>query len=482
MKLSTKVAYNTIIQIISKIIATVLGLFSIRLMADYLGTEGFGQYTTVITFLSFFAILGDLGLTLITAQLISQKNANEEKILNNLFTLRLVSALIFLGLGPLTVFFFPYGDAITTGVMIAALSYVFIALNQVFTGLFQKHLRMDKVSIAEVAGRVILLAGIFLVYRMDYGLNGILLATVIASAINFLIHFYFSRGLARFRFEIDRAVWKEILIKSWPLALTITFNLLYLKTDTIILSLVKSLDEVGVYGAAYKVIEVLVTLPFLFSGIILPILVLARSDNDKDKFGRVMQKSINVMAIFTFPMVFGTWLVSSDVMVLIASREFLASGPILNILIIAAGAIFLGNVFSHAVIAVDRQKKMIPAYIFTAITSIIGYLIFIPRYSYIGAAWVTVYSEIVIGIFSIYMVYKFSRFFPSLKVAAKAALAAFLMFIALYQFPGLNPGLKVASGALVYFILLFLFGGVTREDLSVFYSKELPTPITKDIN
>jgi O-antigen/teichoic acid export membrane protein len=49
-----------------------------------LGQTGFGQYTTITTFLSIFAILADFGLTLVTAQMISQPNIDEKKILNNL--------------------------------------------------------------------------------------------------------------------------------------------------------------------------------------------------------------------------------------------------------------------------------------------------------------------------------------------------------------------------------------------------------------
>ena len=89
MRLSTRLAYNTIIQVISKVIATALGLVAIAIMTRYLGREGFGQYTTIVTFLSFFGIIADLGLTLVTVQMISQPKVDENKILSNLFSLSL---------------------------------------------------------------------------------------------------------------------------------------------------------------------------------------------------------------------------------------------------------------------------------------------------------------------------------------------------------------------------------------------------------
>lgn len=479
MRLSTKVAYNTIIQIISKIIATVLGLVAIAIITRHLGQTGFGQYTTIITFLSFFGIIADLGLTLITVQMISRPGINQDKILSNLLGLRLVSAILFLGCAPLVVLFFPYDPIIKTGVAITALSFLFIALNQVLVGLFQKHLRLDRVSIAEVVGRMILVFGVLLSLKLKTGLTGILVATVSASAINFLLHYIFSRNFARIRLEFDLGLWRQIISKSWPLALTIIFNLIYLKTDTLFLSIIKRsseigiIAEVGLYGAAYKIIDVLITFPFMFAGIVLPILTASWAKNNSREFKAVLQKSFNVLAILAIPLVIGTQFIAKDVMTLVAGEEFAASGSILKILILAAGLIFLGNMFAHAVIAIDKQKKIISAYAFTAITAVIGYFIFIPRYSYFGAAWVTIYSELAMALASGYIVWKYARFTPRFDVVCKSLAASGVMAIALY-FTKDNSLLAALPLAIIaYFAALYIFRGVTRQEIKeVLFSKQ----------
>ena len=97
MSLSKKIAKNTIIQIIGKVLSTALGLFSLALITRYLGQSGYGDYTTVINFLTIFAVLADFGLTLVTVQMISgvPEGEKENKILNNLFTFRLVTIVLF---------------------------------------------------------------------------------------------------------------------------------------------------------------------------------------------------------------------------------------------------------------------------------------------------------------------------------------------------------------------------------------------------
>jgi O-antigen/teichoic acid export membrane protein len=474
MRLTTKIAYNTIIQITSKIISTILALVTVAIITRQLGQNGFGEYITVLTFLSFFAIAADLGLTLITVQMISKPNIDENRTLSNLFTLRLVSALLFLAPAPLVAIFFPYSHDIKIGVILASFSFLFIALNQVLVGIFQKNLRMDKVSIAEIISRLFLLISVIVAFKLKYGLLTILFITSLSSLLNFLFHFYFSQKFTAIRLQFDWPLWREIMTKSWPLALTITLNLIYLKTDTLLLSIIDRpsnigiLAEVGLYGAAYKVIDVLITLPFMFAGIILPIITLAWSQKQQEKFNNTLQKSFNVMAIIAVPLIFGTQLVAKDVMILVAGPDFVASGQILQILIIAAGMIFLGNMSAHAVIAIEKQKNIIKAYLFTAITSVIAYLLLIPHYSYFAAAWVTVYSETIVALASVYIVWKYTRTLPNLKIIIQTVLASLIMLVAMQTLHFLqitNLFVVITTAIVVYFFFLFIFKGLNQKEI-----------------
>jgi O-antigen/teichoic acid export membrane protein len=480
MRLATKVAYNTIIQIISKVIATALGLVAIAFIARYLGQFGFGQYTTILTFLSFFGIIADLGLTLVTVQMIARPGVDQDKILSNLLGLRLVSAVLLLGLAPLVVIFFPYDPIIKIGIAITTLSYLFIALNQILVGLFQKHLRMDKVSIAEVTGRAVLVICVLAAIKLNKGLLGVMTAMIISNAVNFSLHYLFSRNYARIKLHFDIRLWRQIIAKSWPLALTIIFNLIYLKTDTLLLSLIKRpsaigiMAEVGLYGAAYKVIDVLITFPFMFAGIILPVLTAQWARGQKEKFKNILQKSFDVMVIFALPLAIGTQLLAKDIMILVAGKEFAASGPILQILIFAACLIFLGNIFAHAIIAINKQKKIISAYAFTAVTAVIGYLIFIPRFSYFGAAWVTIYSELAIALASAYLVWKFTKFVPDFRLFFKSLFATAVMAMAVYILKSLLFDylfLNLFIAVIIYFAALYLAKGLSKQDIKDLLNK-----------
>ncbi|MBL7058217.1 flippase [Patescibacteria group bacterium] len=460
MNITTKVAQNYILQVISKAISTILGLVAMALMARYLGLYEFGHYITIITFLSFFGILADLGLTLTTVQMISPEGANTRKILSNLLGIRFVSALLFLGIAPLIVFLLPYETLTQTGVLITAGSFFFIALTQILIGLFQKNLRMEKVAIAEVISRIVLVVGIALSAWFDLGLYSILIFIVLSSFVNFLLLFIFSRKLVKIRLEFDFELWIEIIKKSWPLAVTIGLNLIYLKADTLLLSFMKTEEEVGIYGSAYKVVDVFITLPFMFAGIVLPILTKEWSQGKVESYKQVLQKSLDTMIIIILPVVIGTQYIANNVMTAIAGKEFFQAGAVLKLLIIACAIIFVQVMFSHAVIAINKQKKLIVGYAFTAITALIGYLIFIPKYSYFGAAWVTIYSELVITLVSIFLVWKYTKFKPNFTIPIKALVASIVMSLFLYKYSNISIAISLPIASIIYFITLYSIKGL----------------------
>lgn len=478
MSLHQKIFNNTLIQAVGKIASTGLNLFAFAFMTRELGQSGFGEYTTVITFLSFFAIIADLGLTLVTVQMINSDKDNENKILGNLFGLRLLSALLFIGLAPFIVLLFDYNDGIKLGVMIAAASFFFTALNQIMVGLFQSRLKMNRVVWAEVISRFVLIIAVILTIKYHWGLNGMLAATSIASFSSFLLHFYFARKFAKIRPLFNLNWWLKITNLSWPLAITIAFNLIYLRADTLILSLIKTPAEVGLYGAAYKIIDVLSSLPFMFAGVILPVLVLAWQKKDLPKFKSILQRSFDVLALIAMPIVVGTQFLANDIIVLIAGPEFIEAGMILKMLIIAVAAIFLGNMMSHAVVAIGAQKKVIWIYVFTSITSLIAYFIFIPRFSYFGAAAVTIYSEITIAILSTIFIYRQLHIKVNLIALSKSLVSSLLMGLILWLLPtnlyqnflGLSATILLAIISYTYF--LWIFRAFNKEDMKLILNKQ----------
>ncbi|MBU1148589.1 flippase [Patescibacteria group bacterium] len=463
MSLTRKIAHNTLYQIIGKGLSTVLGILAVGLMTRYLGQEGYGQYITVIAYLQFFGILVDMGLYIILLKKISVPDADERKIVSNIFTLRLISALIFLGLAPVIILFFPYPSIVKWGVLIASLSTLSITLNQVLIGVFQKKLKMHLVAIAEVLGKAVLLLLAFVAIGLKLNLLAILAAVALGGMANFLVTFALSRKFIHLRLAFDFVYWRQIMKESWPIAISIALNLIYFKADIILLSLFKPAADVGVYGAPYKILEVLITLPAMFAGLVTPLLTNAWAENNPEKFKSILSKSLNFMALIAFPMIVLTFFIAKDIMILIAGQDFAVSGPLLRILIIATASIFIGNLFGNTVVAIGQQKRMIKIYAAVAIIAVAGYLFFIPRYSYYGAAWMTVVSEVLICLGSVWLVITSTKIKPEMKTIGKIILAISLTALILLLLPNWYWLITLLLGGLIYLLFLYWFKVFTKQ-------------------
>lgn len=463
MTLTRKIAHNTIIQIIGKAASTLLGLIAIGLMTRYLGQTGFGQYTTIIAFLQFFGVLADMGLYIILVKKISEPEADIDNIVSNIFTLRLISAIIFLGLAPLVVLFFPYPSIVKTGVALTTFSIFFITLNQVLIGIFQKNLRMDKVAIAEIVGRIALIGATLSAIALKLNLLAIMVAVVLGSFTNFLMTFIFSRKYVRIKLKFNFKIWKNIIKQTWPIALSIAFNLIYFKADTIILSIVKTQADVGIYGATYKILEVLTTFPAMFAGLMLPLLAAAYTQANLEKFKKILQKAFDLMIIMVLPLIVVVLFFAKPIMILIGGSEFEASGTVLKIIIFATASIFIGNLFGNTIVAINKQKTMMWFYLGIALFALTGYLIFIPRYSYFGAAGMTVASEIAIMLSSAWIVFRTTKVRLGFQIFLKSLLASLIMALGILILLKLNIILVIIIGIIIYFLILYLLKGFTKE-------------------
>ncbi len=462
-------AWNTGVQIFGKVISTAIGVLVVGLMTRYLGQQGFGLYTTANSYFQVFAIILDFGLNVTLVQMLGEHAGDakyEDRITSATFTLRTICALVLLTIAPIIGFFLPYPLELRLAFFAIWGSFFFTSLNQIVIGVQQRHLKMQAVAIGEIIGRIILLAGVLVARQLGWGLIPIVSIVSIGSFANFAFNTWFAHKYASFRWNWDPTFWKTILRRSWPIGISIIFNLLYYKADTLILSYVRPFQEVGIYGAAYRVLEILITLPFMYCGVLLPIISHAWAKNDKSRFQHLLQNSYTVMLLLAAPLVAGTVVLGDRIMAFVAGKDFAASGDILKILMLAMGVIFFGTISSHAIVALNKQRAMLPWYLVIAIVTCAMYLIYIPQYGMYAAAWLTVFAETFVAVVTTIMSLMASNTQVKLLPLGKIIFAASLMALAVQPFAAMSLAIPIIVGIVVYGVFIFVFGVVSQETLN----------------
>jgi len=458
-------AKNFTIQTVGKLLSIFLGLVTIAIITRALGAEQFGEYTTVVTYLQFFGILVDFGLTLTILVMISEKGADEEKIVGNFLGLRLISGFLLFALAPIIVFAFPYSTTIKQAVLFGAFAYFLMGGASLLVGVFQKHEAMWRAALGELINRLVLLVTIVILAWFQFGVVAFVASAILANAVWFWFMIRFAKPFVHVRPKFELAVWKTIFARSWPIAVSIIFNLMYLKGDILILSLFRSQTEVGLYGVAYRIIDILTVLPMMFMGLLLPSLTLAWTNGDHDQFRSRLSRTFDVFMIAVIPIIAGAQILGTELISFIAGPGYEQGGEVLKVLILAIFGVFVGTLFGHLVVALNKQRAMIFGYATAAALSVAGYFYVIPVYGMYGAAWMTVFSEAFIAIVTFVVVYRTSKALPHLGAFLKSVFAALVMTGFLLVTPSMHVLLEVIFGALIYFMLMILIRGIKMEDV-----------------
>lgn len=471
MALARKIAYNVVLNSFLKVFSTVaLSLYSIRLITGYLGQDGFGKYSTVLAFFAFFSALADLGLSSVTAREISREGADESKILSKVLSLRLTSSFLVFLLAPFLVVFFHYATDLKIGILIGAGAILFSTLSLMLNGIFQKRVAMDKVALIEFLGKLFQVSLVVLVVRADLGFLAVTSTLLASLSFNALFAFLLSRRYVKFSPEIDLVYWKTFLHESLPMGMTAIITFAYFKMDTILLSLLQTSSHVGIYNVAYKVMENLIFFPAMLAGLILPLLSRFIYTN-REHFKEIADKTFKVFVIIVVPIVAGTWFLSGDIIRIVSGSEFGESAPVLRVLIFALGFIFFGNYFNMLLVVGNAQKKLMQTLFFIAIFNLLLNAFLIPRFSYMGAAYASLLTEMFVVILTSFLVRKYIQYVPSLENIGKIFLSGAVMVVVLFFLAPHSFFFAGISGVFAYLFMLWLTRAISSDEVVSLFQK-----------
>lgn len=470
-----KVAYNTVAQFVGKGIGIAISLVTVAVLFRYLGVDGVGKYTTSFAFVAFAAIFADFGLgwTLLR-ELSVEKDQN--RVFKNIFAFRTILALAVHIAAIGVIWLFNYTSDIKIAVGVLSIAWIFQTLNSTVVSVFIQNYRLDISVIAEVVGRVIVLALIYCMAYLNAGLPYIMGTYFVGNAVNFFINLHYANKFVDVGFAYDKKYWKYFIRQAFPIGLVLVFSYVYYKIDSLMLSLMKGMTDVGIYGTPYKLLEVLQTFPGLFLGATFPLVTRYIVKNDERMYSS-FQKQFDFLALLAVPIVSLCFVLASPIISFIAGSrgaEFITTSTVtfagtsmtsvtcLRILIFSVGVSFISNLYNFTIVSLGKQKKMIIPTLCFAIFNIVLNLILIPKISYIGASLATLATEIVLLITVYTIVNKTIRFKVKLGSFAKIIVSGIVCAAsasAMYG-AGLNFILSGLFSAFLYIILVIALKAV----------------------
>src|SRR5579859_8205349 len=259
------------------------------------------------------------------------------------------------------------------------------------------------------------------------------------------------------------------LRESWPLFINQLLQGLFFKVDGILLLPLAGAVAGGTYAAAYKVSEGAGIVSSTFTLALFPRLSRSTdpSTNQGQQLAEAYRLPLRLLLQLGFPLAAGIALLSEPIVAVVAGREYLPESAIaLSILICYLPLSYANGLTQYVLIAAGRQRLLTAAFVAALLFNVVANLVLIPRFGYVGAAWVTVFSELVLLVPFARAAAKVAPGVSLLAEARTPLLATLLMAPVVWWLrDAVHPLAAIAAGAIVYPVALCSLGGVDAHQI-----------------
>ena len=233
---------------------------------------------------------------------------------------------------------------------------------------------------------------------------------------------------------------------------------LYATLDRTMLGMISSTNDVGIYDQALKLINILLTLVTSLGSVMLPRVSSLLGTGNHKAVNKMHEVSFLIYNLVIFPIMAGMLIVNDDFVQFFLGKDFQDSRYAIAIMIFRMFFIGWTNIMGFQIlIPHNKSKEYMISTTAPAIISIGLNLLFLPKLGYIGAAIVSVLTEVLVWAIQLYFTRSYLKEVPIIGSMVKIVLASAIMYGLLLGFktvihfsPTLNVLVFVALGGIIY--------------------------------
>ena len=432
------------------------------LIARIGGAEFFGQYSYVITFLGVFVLIADFGMTFALSRDIAQPHESLESYWGNFIIIHV--ALSFIAVAFCIVAAYYMRRDLFPIMLVGALALPFLS-GRFFEPVFQVRKRPWFSMYSSIFYALCSLLFLLLAFHIAVSLTLAVMAFICANVAYALYAYYLAQRSLKPAFALKRTVIANILRVAVPFGVSALFTVVSARIPIFMLAAMKSDYAVGIFNAAYRFFDLSAMMGVMIVSPLVPIFS-AKAVGDRDSLKMISSMIVDLVGIFAFPLAIITPLVSPFIVKTFFGANFLPSAEVLNVLVWSGICVFFSLLASASALSLGIVHFAYWNTASAAVLSIVLNYILIPRFSFVGSAWVTLVCEIFLaGVSFCFVTIRLGNIFKGgqwIKIVAANVVLCGLVHCSI---PEMNPFLKVIGSLAVYTLLIVLLKAIPRESI-----------------
>lgn len=470
MPAATRFAVNVFAQGLARVLSIGANIVLVVVVARTMGTAFFGQFSYVLAFSTIAVALADLGTTAVLARGLGQQEQERSAYLGNFLLMRAALVLaVMAGAGAL-VFALPANLRAALLIVVAGLPFL---ATRFFEPIFQVYGRpwLSPWSTMAFAIAQLLLA-LYVWSAPGLSIDQIATGIVLANIVYTAVAVWLVLSLVKPELRPRRDLLRDLLRVAAPVGVSSIFTTIILRADVMFLEHLRGSTEVGLYSAAYRVLDLAV---FAAITVITPLIPILASQIRQDRKAAVAdcRMAAQFAGLFALPVAIVLPTIAPSIFSTVLGQEFVGAAAPMNVL--ALNFVFI--VFALLGSSINLANGEVAhgywnAPLACAINLSLNVLL-IPRFGMVGAAWAAVASQVAMLLVSqFYLFTRFGNVYEP-RVWARILLACGLLWGCLQLTGGIGPWGSAGLSLFVYALLVLRLGLLPRQIVDTVFTQRV---------
>ncbi len=396
----------------SNVVSLVSALLMVVVLTRVLGTEGYGTYNALIVIPLIVVSLTHLGIRGASIYFLGNKKYNENQLVSSVLLILIGSGMAGMILSAIA-FWFYRDSSFTLLLIILVLFIIPMRLTTIYAGgVFYGKDEIKKANqLNWMVNSINLLLAVILVWWLDFGLTGAVVATLVANL------FVATKGLLLLakQFKLSVTYYPHIVASLLRMGVLFSMSFFVLqlnyKIDILLLERLSSIEEVGLYSLATQIAEQLWQIPLAVS-----LVLFTRTANSE---GRSTPAHVLPLTRITLLLVLvialGLFVVAPYIIPMFFGKAFSASSLMLQIILPGIVVMSVFRVLSGQLAGLGKPQVTLYIFVPALIINILLNLLWIPEYGGNGAAMASNVSYI-LGVVGYWLYYSRLHNIPMFEI------------------------------------------------------------------
>lgn len=455
-------------QVAIRILNLGLGVVVTAMVVRTLGDSQYGQWSTVFIVLMLIGYFANFGTETVVVREVAREPERESEWIGSALMLRFVM------LGPVVVMsavalvlIHESSEMLAAG-LILLVTMPFSALGSLQPA-FRVRVNNTVPMLVLTFNSVLWGSAVAVIYLTSGGMIALAIGMTVATAISTGVQAVAALRVMDRPPELSLRHLRVLLLTAVPIGLSGLLVIAYARVDQVIVFAMAGSKAAGLYGSVYNVLEQAHFIPFSILTTLAPIIA-ASWPADRARMLRAARMTAELMAIASLGGLAFAIVASSSVVRLVFGSEFVGAASALPILSAAFVFICLGYLNGNLLVVLGLQNRMLAVSMVALVVNVVGNLLLVPAIGFMGAAWMTLATEIVVSVGSLILIMR--RLELSTPPAGRigrtvVAAVALLGCLELLSHAGASLAILVTVAIVVYPALLFATRSIGVTDVRI---------------